>query len=118
MGGDIVETTHLYVLWTNDNPVTAEKMVFMYTINSLIHGWWEKVTLIIWGAPAKLVSEDVTIQKKIKEALDAGVHITACKACADQLGVTETLEKLGIEVKYWGQPLTQILKNHESLLTV
>ena len=76
-----MDKTHLYVLWTDDNPITAEKMVFMYTINSLIHGWWEKVTLIIWGAPAKLVSEDATIQKKIKEALDAGVHVTACKAC-------------------------------------
>jgi len=113
-----MERTHLYVLWTNDNPVTAEKMVFMYTINSLIHGWWDRVTLIIWGAPAKLVSEDVTIRKKIKEALDAGVHVTACKACADQLGVTEALEKLRIEVKYWGEPLTEILKNNEPLLTV
>ena len=113
-----MDKTHLYVLWTNDNPVTAEKMVFMYTINSLIHGWWEKVTLIIWGAPAKLVSEDLAIQKKIREALDAGVQITACKACADQLGVTEALEKLQIEVKYWGQPLTEVLKNNEPLLTV
>ena len=110
--------THLYVLWTNDNPITAEKMVFMYTINSLIHGWWKKVTLIIWGATAKLVAEDANIQKKIKAALDAGVHITACKACADQLGVTETLEKLNIEVKYWGQPLTEVLKNNEHLLTI
>jgi len=110
--------THLYVLWTNDNPITAEKMVFMYTINSLIHGWWKKVTLIIWGATAKLVAEDANIQKKIEEALDAGVHITACKACADQLGVTETLEKLNIEVKYWGQPLTEVLKNNEHLLTI
>jgi hypothetical protein len=110
--------THLYVLWTNDNPVTAEKMVFMYTINSLIHGWWEKVTLIIWGAPTKLVTEDANIQGKIKEALDAGVHITACKACADQLGVTETLEKLQIEVKYWGLPLTEVLRNNEPLLTI
>jgi hypothetical protein len=109
---------HLYLLWTNDNLVTAEKMVFMYTINSLIHGWWEKVTLIIWGAPAKLVSEDVTIQKMIKEALDAGVHISACKACADQLGVTESLEEQQIEVKYWGLPLTEILKNNEPLLTI
>ena len=113
-----MDKTHLYVLWTNDNPVTADKMVFMYTINSLIHGWWEKVTLIIWGAPAKFVSEDVKIQKKIKEALDAGVHVTACKACADQLGVTEALENLQIEVKYWGQPLTEILKNNEPLLTI
>jgi hypothetical protein len=110
--------THLYVLWTNDNLITAEKMVFMYTVNSLIHGWWEKVTLIIWGAPTKLVSEDDNIQKMVKKALEAGVHITACKACADQLGVTETLEKLNIEVKYWGVPLTEILTNEEKLLTI
>ena len=110
--------THLYVLWTTDNPVIAERMIFMYTVNSLIHGWWEKVTLIIWGASAKLVSEDSNIQKMVKEALKAGVHITACKACADQLGVTETLERLDIEVKYWGIPLTEILMNEETLLTI
>ena len=113
-----MQKTHLYVLWTNDNPITAEKMVFMYTINSLIHGWWEKVTLIVWGAPTKLVSEDADIQNKIKEALEAGVHVTACKACADQLGVTEALKQLGIEVKYWGMSLTEILKNGEHLVTI
>ncbi len=113
-----MDQSHLYVLWTNDNPITAEKMVFMYTINSLIKGWWKKVTLIIWGAPAKLVDENIGIQKKIKEAQNAGVHISACKACADQLGVTETLEKLGIEVIFWGTPLTEILKNNERLLTI
>ncbi|PKN71050.1 MAG: DsrE family protein [Deltaproteobacteria bacterium HGW-Deltaproteobacteria-12] len=114
----MTEKTHLYVLWTNDNPITSEKMVFMYTINSLLKDWWEDVTLIIWGAPAKLVSEDKNIQKLVQKALEAGVHITACKACADQLGVTETLEKLNIEVKYWGAPLTEILKNNEKLLTI
>ena len=76
------EKGHLYDLWTNSDLITSKKMVFMYTINSLVHNWWEKVTLIVWGATAKLVAEDVNIQKKIKEALDAGVHVTACKACA------------------------------------
>jgi len=112
------EKKHLYVLWTNDNPITAEKMVFMYTINALLRGWWENVTLIVWGATTKLVSEDENIQELVKDALKAGVHITACKACADQLGVTETLEKLNIEVKYWGVPLTEILKDDEKLLTI
>ena len=93
-------------------------MVFMYAINALKHGWWGEVTLIVWGAPTKLVAEDAGIQAKIGQALEAGVHISACKACADQLGVTETLEKLGIEVKYRGQPLTEILKNNEPLLTI
>jgi hypothetical protein len=65
-----------------------------------------------------LVSENTDIQEKVKEALKAGVHITACKACADQLGVTDKLEKLGIEVIYWGVPLTEILKNDETLLTI
>ena len=112
------EKKHLYVLWTNDNLITAEKMVFMYTVNSLVRGWWEKVTLIIWGATAKLVGENADIQKKVKEAMAAGVHVTACKACSDQLGVTQTLEDLKIEVKYWGVPLTEIIAKGEKLLTI
>jgi len=28
------------------------------------------------------------------------------------------LEKLGIEVKYWGQPLTDIIQNGEKLITI
>ncbi len=112
------EKTHLYVLWSNDNPVTAEKMVFMYTINALKYGWWEKVTLIVWGATAQLVSDNTGIQQHVKEALNAGVHITACKACADQLGVTETLESLGVDVQYLGISLTNLLKTEQALLTI
>ena len=110
--------SHLYVLWTNDNPVTAEKMVFMYTINALLNNWWDKVSLIVWGATPLLVSENADIQAKVREALEAGVHVTACKACADQLGVTGTLEDLGIEVIYWGVPLTELLKSGEKLITI
>jgi hypothetical protein len=109
---------HLYILWTNPDPVTSEKMVFMYGINALVQRWWERVTIIVWGATARLVAEDKAIQQKIAEAREAGVHITACKACSDQLGVTATLERLGIEVKYWGAPLTQILKDDEVILTI
>lgn len=113
-----MDKTHLYILWTNDNPITAEKMVFMYAINGIRQGWWEEVTLIIWGAPALLVSKNGDIQDKVQEALDAGVHLTACKACADQLGVTAKLKELGIVVEYLGQPLTELLKNNEQLLTI
>jgi hypothetical protein len=108
----------LYILWTNDNPVTAEKMVLMYSRNALLHGWWERVTLIVWGAPAILVSENSDIQQLIRQAMNDGVHVSACKACADQLGLTSALESLNIEVKYWGKPLTEILKNGEKLITI
>ena len=60
------ENSDLYILWTNDNPVTAEKMVFMYGINSILRGWWDSVTIIVWGATASMVSENTDIQKKVK----------------------------------------------------
>lgn len=113
-----MDKTHLYILWTNDNPITAEKMVFMYAVNSMRRNWWEEVTVIIWGAPALLVAKNGDIQDKVQEALDAGVHLVACKACADQLGVTALLKELGIEVEYLGELLTKLLKDNEQLLTV
>ncbi len=108
----------LYILWTNADVLTSDKMVMMYAINGKIHHFWEDITIIIWGATAKLVSENTLIQEKIKQALHVGVHVSACKACADQLGVTHTLEELGIELKYWGEGLTEILKEDERLLTI
>jgi hypothetical protein len=112
------ESRHLYILWTNADPVTAEKMVLMYGINSKLNHWWEDVTLIIWGATAKLVAENEFIREKIRQALQIGVNISACKACADQLGVTDELLKLGVEVRFWGEPLTQILQEDRKLLTI
>jgi hypothetical protein len=112
------QKTKLHILWTNDNLITSEKMVFMYGINSKKMGWWDEVTIILWGATVKLVSENIKTQELIEEAKLEGVHITACKACADQLGVTTTLERLDIEVVYWGEPLTKILKADEKLITI
>lgn len=112
------ETMRLNILWTNDDIVTTEKMVFMYGINSKRKDWWEEVRIIVWGAPARLVSENKEVQSLVQEAQLEGVHITACKACADQLGVTEKLIDLDIEVIYWGEPLTELLKSGEKLLTI
>ncbi len=108
----------LNVLWTTDNMITTEKMVFMYTHNAKILGWWDDVTLIIWGASAKLVGENEEVQDKIREMVESGVKVDACKACADQLGVSEKLESLGVVVKYYGEPLTEILKTSGKLITI
>ncbi len=108
----------LNILWTNDNLITSEKMVFMYGVNSKRNGWWDEVRIIVWGATVQLVSENKMIQSLVEEAQLEGVQITACKACADQLGVTDVLEELGLEIKYWGKPLTEILQSGEQLITI
>ncbi|MDC7125438.1 MAG: DsrE family protein [Spirochaetales bacterium] len=108
----------LFILWTNDNPVTSEKMVCMYAHNSVLKHWWDDVTVIIWGATAQYVASDADIQKRLSQMIKDGVKVSACKACADQLGVGSDLENLGIELKYWGIPLTGILKNNQKLITI
>lgn len=108
----------LNILWTNADPITSEKMLMMYAINAKKNHWWKEITIIIWGATAKLVSEDELIQRKIKEAIDSGIHVSACKACADELEVTQKLEEMGIETKYWGEGLTEALKGDSPLLTI
>jgi len=111
-------TDKLNILWTTGDPVIAEKMILMYAINGKIHGWWDQVSIIIWGASSQLVAKDPIIQDHIEFALKKGVHISACKACADQLGTTSQLEALGIELKYWGQGLTDLLKSDQKLLSL
>lgn len=112
------EPKKLYILWTNADILTADKMIMMYATNSMINNWWEEITVIIWGATAKLVAENALIQEKLKIARHAGVQFSACKACTDQLGVTGELLSLGIEVIYWGPGLTEIIKSGEKLITI
>jgi len=108
----------LFILWTNADEVTFEKMVSMYARNSILKGWWNKVTVIIWGATAKLAADSELVQEHIKQLIHVGVRVSACKACAEQLGASEALEALGVEVIYWGQPLTTLLKENKKILTV
>jgi hypothetical protein len=49
--------------------------------------------------------------------LNTGITVEACKACTDIYGVSEKLEKLGVDVKYMGEPFTEILKGNQKVLT-
>ncbi len=112
------EKKSLYILWTSGDAITAEKMVLMYGHNALLKDWWEDVTIIIWGASAKLIADSEAIQAKIGQMLKDGIEFSACKACADQLGASEILEALGVEVKYWGTSLTELIKEEQYLITI
>ncbi len=68
------ERNRLAVLWTSPDREVALKMVFMYTLNSKLNGWWDQV------------------------------EVVACKACSDAYGVSEQLAALGAVVKFMGLP--------------
>jgi len=50
--------------------------------------------------------------------LSNGINIEACKACCDNIGVTEQLNRLGINVRYMGESLTRYIMTNEKLITV
>ena len=111
------EPNELVVLWTSGDREVALKMVFMYTFNSKTRGWWENVCLIVWGASAKLLAEDKELQDYVARMIEAGIDVVACKACTDSYGISDAIERLGIEVKFMGQPLTHLLKQNAKLIT-
>jgi len=86
-------------------------------LNSRRFGWWDDITLVVWGPSAKLLAEDQELQEYILKIKEAGVDLKACKACADMYGVSEKLEELGITVKYMGE-LTDYIKEGRHLLTL
>lgn len=112
------KTKKLNILWTSDSKTTALNMLSTYVINSKTNGWWDKINLIIWGASAQLAAYDTQVQTEIMEMINSGVHIEACKDCADSLEISNKLEKLGIEIKYMGELLTKYIKSGEPIITI
>lgn len=112
-----VDNNELAVIWSSSNPDVAKTTVFMYTLNAKCREWWDVVHLIIWGPSAKLLSDDPDIQEKVQEMIAAGVNVSACRENADIYGVADRLEDLGIDVRYMGEPVTEMLKNGCKLIT-
>ncbi len=108
----------LNILWTTNNKDTFSHMISLYATNGLKKGWWKEINIIVWGASAKLISEDKEVQDEIRKMLKSGVTFEGCLVCSDQFGVSETLINLGVDLKYMGEPLTAYLKNDEKMLTL
>ena len=111
--GETPEPDKLLVVWTSGDKDVAKNMVFMYTYNAKLQGWWKTVRFLVWGASSKLLAEDKELQDYLKKMKEAGVELFACKACADIYGVADTLSGLGLDVKYMGVPLTEVLKKSD-----
>lgn len=107
----------LVVIWTSGDREVALKMVFMYTYNAKLRGWWDDIIFIVWGPSEKLLAEDKELQNYLKKMLETEIVVEACKACSDMYGVSDQLEKLGVDVKFMGVPLTDYLKRDMKIIT-
>ncbi len=109
----------LCVVWKSSNEIDVENFIFPYVYNSKLQKWFDDVEVLIWGASQHSVADSSEYKLKIKEFVSMGINVYACKMCADRLGVTETLESLGVNVVYTGVYLSNQLKDpNTEVLTV
>ncbi len=111
------EKDKLAVVWTSGDREVALEMVFMYTLNAKLKGWWDDITLILWGPSQKLIAGDEELQARLKKIVRQGITVEACLACSDDYAVTEKLKSLEIDVKYMGVPLTDYIKKGRHVIT-
>jgi len=98
------------IVWTSGDREVALKMVFMYAENCKKRQWMDTVRLLVWGPSGKLLVEDPELQQRWNDLRIAGVELYACKACADEYGISDKLSKLGITVIYTGSMLAELQK--------
>ena len=110
---EIANKDKLVVVWTSGDKEVAMKMVFMYTFNAKKYEWWDDITLLVWGPSSKLLTEDKELQDYVKKMLDSGIHVLACKGCADMYGISDELEQIGVTVRYTGKDLTSFIKERQ-----
>jgi hypothetical protein len=76
------ESDTLVVLWTSGDIELAEKMVYMYVHAAKSAKWFDEVIFIVWGPSAKLLSENVNLQDRLKKMQEIGIRTEACVVCA------------------------------------
>ena len=90
------DPSELLILWASGEKETALHMVFLYGINCIRKGWWDEVTLLVWGAATRLAAEDAEIQAQIAAAREMGLRVIGCKRCAEKLELLKRWKSLAL----------------------
>ena len=107
----------LLIVWSSQDIEVANKLVLLYSGVILPREYWDEAILMIWGPSAKLLSDDKTLQNKVKEIAKTGVKLQACVVCTDDYGVSDKLASLGVELTHTGEMLTHALQNDWKVIT-
>ncbi len=100
----------VFMILSSADKIVHQELSFPYSYNSKKQGWMDQVRVILWGPTEKIVIEDLDFQEQVRLLMDTGVEVYACKACSDNFGVSDELEKIGIDVRYVGTFVTEMLK--------
>jgi hypothetical protein len=107
----------LLVILSSADREVALNVGLVYPLNAAKHKWMDEVRVIVFGPSEKLAAYDHEVRAKLRELIDAGVEVLACKWCSDKLEVSKPIEELGVKVTYVGSVISQLLKDGWIALT-
>ena len=102
-------STKLLVIIATGNREKA-RAGLMYARNVLKHKWLDNIQVVFFGPSEKLAANDKEITWFIKE-ITAKCKCFACKAIAEEEGLTEKLGETGVHVEYVGSIISDAIKN-------
>jgi hypothetical protein len=103
--------TKLLVILSSVDREVALDVGLIYPLNAIKNRWMDDVKLIVFGPSEKLAAYDTEVQGKLKELMEAGINVIACKWCADRMNITSLIENAGIKVEYVGPIISQLIKD-------
>jgi hypothetical protein len=103
----------LLVVWKSNDYRNIDFFITPFALNSKKLEWFNDVEVLIWGASADYCKASRKSQNVIKEMIAIGIEVRACKFCADKVFATKRLEKIGVNVMYTGEYLSNRLQDPE-----
>jgi hypothetical protein len=107
----------VFALISSADREVALEVGLIYPLNVARKKWLDEVKVIFFGPSEKLAANDIDVQGKIKELLESGVEVLACKWCSDRMNITPLLENQGVKVEYVGSIITRLIKDGWAQLT-
>ena len=83
----------------------------MYALNALKHGWMEDIKLILFGPAQDLILQDEQFRNLVQQYQEIEENVVACKFISDRDEKSEALDKIGIQVKYVGEMISNYIKD-------
>ena len=82
----------------------------LYAVNALRQNWMESVALIFFGPAEALLLENSQLQAQVELFQEQRGEAVACQYIADNENLSSRLTALGVEVRYVGKLISDLIK--------
>lgn len=98
----------LVIVATSDR--AKAQTALMYATNARKHGWLADVKLVFFGPSEGLLLDDEDLQVMLRDFQELAGAPAACQALSDRDGQSDGLRELGVEVRFVGSYVSDLIK--------